>query len=96
MLQDLGKVKMPWMKQFNGISKIRKFPLKDDSPWGQATVEPTVIQGGRAINQIPDLVEIMLDIRPTFAVNNEKIISMLDQAGFDYQILKDPKKTDAM
>ena len=68
------------------IQKLRAIDLKDNSPWKQATIEPTVIKGGQSTNQIPDLIEATLDIRTTPEKNNDWIIDALKKAGTDVEI----------
>ena len=68
------------------LRKLRCIDLKDNSPWKQATVEPTVIHGGQSTNQIPDLVEATLDIRTTPEKNNSWIEEIFKKAGLDIEI----------
>ena len=68
------------------ILSLRSIDLKDNSPWGQATIEPTVIRGGGSTNQIPDLIETTLDIRTTPEKNNDWILNALKASGLDIEI----------
>jgi acetylornithine deacetylase len=74
------------------VQKLRCIDLKDASPWGGATIEPTVIRAGESPNQIPALVETTLDIRTTPEKNNEWIAQQLQQAGLDVKITFDRRK----
>lgn len=69
------------------MQALRCIDLKDSSPWGGATVEPTIIQGGKSPNQIPDLIETTLDIRTTPEKHNDWIEAQLKKAGLDYSII---------
>lgn len=69
------------------MAKIRGIPLNDDSPWGGATIEPTIIQGGSSANQLPDCITTTLDIRTTHNRNNAWILERLWQAGVEHEIL---------
>jgi acetylornithine deacetylase len=69
------------------IKTLRCLDLKDNSLWGQATVEPTMIRGGQSPNQIPDLIETTLDIRTTPEKNNDWIEEQLKKTGIDYSII---------
>lgn len=68
------------------LQVLRCLPLEDNSPWKRATIEPTIIRGGEASNQIPDLVETILDIRTTPEKNNDWIVEQLKTAGLDIQM----------
>ena len=74
------------------LNALENLPLKDNSPWGRATVEPTIVKGGTAENQLPDLIELTLDIRPTFEINNEKILKMLSDLELDFTVKTDRRK----
>ena len=74
------------------LSKLKSLPLKDDSPWGGATCEPVIIQGGIAENQIPDKVSILLDSRPTWEINNEKILELLTEAGIQFEVIRNIRR----
>ena len=78
------------------LQKIKNIPLKDDSPWGTATLEPVVIKGGTAENQIPDLIEILLDSRPTWKRNNEYIIEALRATGLDMEVIRNIRRPMAI
>jgi acetylornithine deacetylase len=69
------------------MAKIRGIPVNDDSPWGGATIEPTIIQGGSSANQLPDCITTTLDIRTTFSRPNAWILERLWQAGIEHEIL---------
>lgn len=79
-------------KSMHDLEKIFSLKLKDSSPWGGATVQPTIIKGGASRNQIPDLVETILDVRPTSEINNEAILNMLRQAGIEFEIIANRRK----
>ncbi|MDD5587325.1 MAG: M20/M25/M40 family metallo-hydrolase [Alphaproteobacteria bacterium] len=88
----------PWEGK-NAIDKfvqdmraIRKIDLKDKSPWGGATIEPTVVQGGKSANQIPSLIETTLDVRTTPEKNNEWIVRALKKAGVKTEVLFDRRR----
>ena len=68
------------------LRTLRCIDLTDTSPWKQATVEPTVIQGGQSTNQIPDLIEATLDIRTTPEKNNDWMIEIFKRSGLDIEI----------
>lgn len=74
------------------LTSIRDLPLTDASPWGGATVVPTVIRGGEAENQVPDLIETILDIRPTFDIDNDRIISLLTSTGLSFEVLRNIRR----
>ncbi|MDR3450184.1 MAG: M20/M25/M40 family metallo-hydrolase [Alphaproteobacteria bacterium] len=74
------------------LRKLRCIDLKDNSPWKQATVEPTVIHGGNSTNQIPDLVEATLDIRTTPEKNNDWMATVFKQSGLDIEITVNRRK----
>jgi acetylornithine deacetylase len=74
------------------LKKISELNLKDSSPWGQATMEPTVISGGKSTNQIPDRAEALLDIRPTPEVNNARILALLNEIGCRYDVIHNRRK----
>lgn len=76
----------------HAIEKISALNLKDRSPWGMATIEPTIISGGKSTNQIPDRAEAVLDIRPTADINNEQILDMLKQVGCAFDVLHNRRK----
>ncbi len=76
----------PILKLSKTLDAIRSLPLADDSPWGGATVQPTVIRAGESVNQIPDRVELTVDVRPTSSVNSERILDMLDERGISYEV----------
>ncbi len=80
------------------MQALRAIDLKDNSTWGGATMEPTVIKGGESPNQLPGLIETTLDIRTTPDKNNEWVLGQLKQSGLDYKVLVDrrkPMKNDA-
>lgn len=68
------------------ITRLRCIDLKDDSSWGGATMEPTIVRAGESPNQIPDRVETTLDIRTTPKKNNDWILKQLDETGVDYTV----------
>ena len=68
------------------LGTLRCIDLKDNSPWGQATIEPTIIKGGQSTNQIPDLIEATLDIRTTPEKNNDWVASLFKEKGLDVEI----------
>jgi acetylornithine deacetylase len=74
------------------LNKLKSLPLTDDSPWGCATCEPVMIEGGVAENQIPDKVSILLDSRPTWKVNNEKILELLTNAGINFEVIRNIRR----
>lgn len=74
------------------LKKISELDLRDGSPWGQATMEPTVISGGKSTNQIPDKAEALLDIRPTSDINNAKILDLLGGLGCRYDVIHNRRK----
>jgi len=74
------------------LAKIRALDLTDDSPWGGATIEPTVLQGGTSPNQLPDLITTTLDIRTTPKRNNTWVIDRLSQHGIEFEVLADRRK----
>lgn len=74
------------------MHKLRCIEVKDTSPWGGATIEPTVVRGGESVNQIPALVETTLDIRTTPSKNNEWVAQELKKAGLDFMVLFDRRK----
>lgn len=74
------------------LAAIEQFALKDGSAWGQATVEPTIIQAGHSTNQIPDHAEAILDIRTTPAIPNEAILAMLDKAQCSYEVIHNRRR----
>ncbi len=76
----------------NQLALIEKENLKDGSPWGQATIEPTIIKAGHSTNQIPDYAEAILDIRTTPAINNEAILARLDANACDYEIIHNRRR----
>ena len=76
----------------NQLAAIEKEDLKDGSPWGQATIEPTLMKAGQSTNQIPDYAEAILDIRPTPAINNENILERLDALGCDYEVIHNRRR----
>lgn len=80
------------------MTKLRCIDLKDSSQWGGATMEPTIVKAGQSPNQIPDLVETMLDIRTTPDKNNDWILEQLKQSGVDYRVVHNrrrPMQNDA-
>ncbi|MDD3287573.1 MAG: M20/M25/M40 family metallo-hydrolase [Alphaproteobacteria bacterium] len=76
-------------KFIQDIEAIRAINLKDNSPWGGATIEPTIVQGGKSSNQIPSLVETALDIRTTPEKNNKWIMQALKETGVEIEVLFD-------
>ena len=68
------------------IRALRALDLKDSSPWKGATVEPTIVQGGKSFNQIPGLIETTLDIRTTPEKDNDWIARAFEKAGPDIEI----------
>jgi acetylornithine deacetylase len=83
----------PWEGQnaiesfISDMAKIRGIPVNDDSPWGGATIEPTIIQGGSSANQLPDCITTTLDIRTTFSRPNAWILERLWQSGIEHEVL---------
>lgn len=73
------------------LAVLRSIDLKDASPWGGATMEPTIIQGGKSANQIPALVETKLDIRTTPEKNNDWILSYLKQTDLEFEVLSNTR-----
>ena len=71
-------------KMINSISNI---DLSDQSEWGRATIEPTVVSGGYSVNQISDYAESILDVRSTQTFNNKKIIDLLNGLKCTFEIL---------
>jgi acetylornithine deacetylase len=69
------------------VQTLRALDLSDHSPWRQATIEPTVIRGGDSTNQIPGLIETILDIRTTPDKNNDWVIEQLNTTGVDFEII---------
>jgi len=69
------------------LQTIRSLDLKDQSSWGGATIEPTIVSGGKSVNQIPDLVETTLDIRTTPDKNNSWVEAELKKNGMDFTIV---------
>jgi acetylornithine deacetylase len=80
----------------DALNKIRAIELTDQSPWGTATLEPVVIQGGTAENQIPDLIEVLFDSRPTWERNNEYIIASLQNTGLDIEVIRNLRRPMAI
>ena len=78
------------------LEKIKSIPLTDDSPWGTATLEPVIIRGGKTENQVPDVVEIFLDSRPTWERNNEYIIDAVRNIGLDFEVIKNLRRPMAI
>lgn len=74
------------------IQALRAIDLKDDSPWGGSTIEPTLINGGRTANQIPDLIETTLDVRTTPKKNNEWILRSIQDADMEIEVLFNRRK----
>lgn len=74
------------------LHKLRCIDVKDTSPWGGTTIEPTIVRGGESSNQIPDLIETTLDIRTTPEKNNDWVKAELTKAGIDFSILFDRRK----
>jgi acetylornithine deacetylase len=79
----------------NLLTKLKNLPLKDNSPWGTATCEPVLIQGGTAENQIPDKITVTIDSRPTWEVNNEKILELLDKENISYEIIRNIRRAQS-
>lgn len=69
------------------VAKLRTIDLKDGSLWGQATIEPTIVQGGKTSNQIPALMETTLDIRTTPEKDNDWILRQLKETELEIEIL---------
>ncbi len=69
------------------LEKLRSLPLKDSSPWGSATVQPTTIAGGSSENQLPDLVETMLDVRTTPEIDNSRVLELLQNSGLEFEVV---------
>jgi acetylornithine deacetylase len=69
------------------VMALRQIDLRDSSPWGSATIEPTVIRGGESTNQIPDMIEATLDIRTTPLKDNDWIVEILKKSGLDINIV---------
>lgn len=74
------------------VQAIRAIDLVDGSIWGGATIEPTIVGGGKSPNQIPDLVETMLDIRTTPDKNNDWILGELKKTGAEIEILSNRRR----
>jgi len=68
------------------LKLLRAIDLKDTSTWGQATIEPTIINGGASPNQIPDLVETTLDIRTTPEKHNDWVLAQLKKTNLEIEI----------
>jgi len=68
------------------LATLRSIDLKDQSAWGCATIEPTIIRGGEIINQIPSLIETSLDMRTTPEKDNNWIEAQLRKTGLDIEI----------
>jgi acetylornithine deacetylase len=68
------------------LKTLRTIDLKDQSAWGCATIEPTVVRGGESTNQIPGLIETTLDIRTTPDKDNRWIEAELKKSGLDITI----------
>jgi len=68
------------------LKTLRAIDLKDQSAWGCATMEPTIVRGGESTNQIPALIETTLDIRTTPDKNNRWIEAELQKTGLDINI----------
>jgi acetylornithine deacetylase len=79
-------------KLLRDIVAIRAIDLKDNSPWGGATIEPTIVQGGKSANQLPSLVETTLDIRTTPEKNNEWVIEAIRDTGVEAEVLFDRRR----
>lgn len=83
----------PWLgknavdQMVRDIAALRAIDLKDSSPWGQATIEPTIVQGGKTSNQIPALIETTLDIRTTPEKDNDWILAQLEKTGTLFEVL---------
>lgn len=89
---------MPWEGK-NAIDKIvqdvaalRTIDLKDGSPWGSATIEPTLVKGGKSNNQIPASVETFLDIRTTGEKHNAWVLDQLKKAEIEIEVQFDHRK----
>jgi acetylornithine deacetylase len=74
------------------LKSISELNLKDASHWGQATIEPTVIMGGKSTNQIPDKAEALLDIRPTPEIDNDRILELLNYIGCRYEVIHNRRR----
>jgi acetylornithine deacetylase len=74
------------------LDLLKSLPLSDSSPWGGATVQPTIVQGGTAGNQLPDYVETTLDVRTTPQNPNERILELLSEAGIEYEVIWNRRK----
>lgn len=74
------------------LAKIRALPLRDASPWGGATVEPTTVQGGASTNQLPDLITTSLDIRTTPERGNAWILQQLTESQIEFEVLADKRR----
>lgn len=68
------------------LTALRCIAVKDGSAWGGATIEPTMVKGGQSPNQIPDLIETLLDIRTTPEKNNEWVLDELKKSGVDFKV----------
>jgi acetylornithine deacetylase len=79
-------------KLIDALQKIKSIELSDSSAWGTATLEPVRINSGIAENQIPDLVEIFLDSRPTWERNNEYIIEALKSTGLEFEVVRNIRR----
>ena len=84
---------LPWEgknavdRMIKDVQKLREIDLKDSSPWGGATIEPTIVSGGKSSNQIPDLVETTLDIRTTAHKDNDWVLSELKKTGLEIEVV---------
>lgn len=88
----------PWEGQ-NAISdlsaqlqRIQTLKLSDNSAWGQATIQPTILKAGSSHNQIPDYAEAILDIRPTPEITNDKILAFLTEQKCRFEIIHNKRK----
>ncbi len=89
---------LPWEgrnavdKMVQDVLSIRAIDLSDDSPWGGATIEPTLIHGGKSSNQLPDLVETTLDIRTTSKKDNTWILAEIGKTGVEIEVLHNRRR----
>lgn len=74
------------------LEKLRSLDVTDTSPWGRASIEPTIIHGGTSVNQIPDLIETTLDIRTTSAKDNLWIANKLKTLDLDITITHNKRR----
>ncbi|GAB5519594.1 MAG: M20/M25/M40 family metallo-hydrolase [Rhodothermales bacterium] len=69
------------LKAARDLQRIAEFSLdRADAFLGQPTVTPTVIEGGKARNVVPDRCTFYLDIRSTPAYTHDELIALFDEA----------------